>query len=88
MIKKIILNLVVLLLLSACAEVVKPVMLPSGNQGFYVSCENGNSDWTDCYASAAKVCEGKFSLVDKNETSTSTPYGPLVKRGMIVDCKK
>jgi hypothetical protein len=85
---KIILPIAMVGILSACAEVAKSVMLPNGNQGFYLSCENGNADWTDCYASATQACGGRYTIVDKNETSTSTPYGPLVKRGMFVECKK
>lgn len=59
----------------------------NGKQGYYISCDLAASDWTVCYEQAAKICNGKYAIVDKNETSTSTPYGPLVRRNMMVDCK-
>ena len=79
-----------ILLSTGCtsAELIKPVTLPSGKTGFFVTCENGNHDWTTCYESARKACDGDYSVTDKSETSTPTPYGPLVKRNIMIDCKK
>ena len=75
--------------LAGCASTpeVKKVTMPDGKQGYYISCDLAASDWTVCYEQAAKICNGKYAIVDKNETSTSTPYGPLVRRNMMVDCK-
>lgn len=75
--------------LAGCAATpeVKKVTMPDGKQGYYISCDLAASDWTVCYEQAAKICNGKYAIVDKNETSTSTPYGPLVRRNMMVDCK-
>jgi uncharacterized protein YceK len=86
--KKIFLLILFLLAVSGCAETVKQVTLPSGRLGFYVTCENGNSDWSTCHEEARKVCNGNYTVSDKAETSTATQWGPLVKRSMMVDCQK
>lgn len=80
--------LAITITLAGCAATpeVKKVTMPDGKQGFYISCDLAASDWTVCYEQAAKACNGKYKIVDKNETSTATPYGPLVRRNMIVDC--
>ena len=80
--------LAVTITLAGCGATpeVKKVTMPDGKQGFYISCDLAASDWTVCYEQAAKECNGKYKIVDKNETSTATPYGPLVRRNMIVDC--
>lgn len=82
-------GLFITIALVGCAATpeVKKVTMPDGRQGFYISCDLAASDWTVCYEQAAKACNGKYSIIDKNETSTSTPYGPLVRRNMIADCK-
>ncbi len=81
--------LFVTIALAGCASTaeMKKVSLPNGGQGFYISCDGSASDWTVCYEQAAKSCNGKYTIIDKNETSTATPYGPLVRRNMMADCK-
>lgn len=75
--------------LAACAAPkVKPMTTPNGGQGFFVSCDGSADDWTTCYAEATKACAGKYTLVDRNESSTPTAYGPLVRRNLIAECKK
>lgn len=71
-----------------CAAVVKPVTTPNGSAGFYVSCDGSADDWSSCYQAAANACNGKYAFVDRNETSTATAYGPIVRRSMVIECKK
>jgi len=71
----------------AATAQMKQVTTPDGGQGFYISCDGSGYDWTGCYEQATKACNGKYTIIDKNETSTATPYGPLVRRNMIIDCK-
>ncbi len=75
--------------LAGCAATpeVKKVTMPDGRQGFYISCDLAASDWTVCYEQATQACNGKYTIIDKNETSTATQYGPIVRRNMMVDCK-
>ncbi len=86
-----VLTVSLLLVLAGCAAPkasVKPVPTPNGVEGYHVSCDGSIDDWATCYAGAAQACGGKFSVVDRNESSTPTAYGPLVRRSMIVECKR
>lgn len=78
--------LVIAIAVSGCTAEAKRMTLPDGKQGFFVSCDQGNTNWPECYEQAAKSCGGKFKVIDRSESSTPTPWGPLVKRNMIVDC--
>jgi predicted lipoprotein with Yx(FWY)xxD motif len=75
-------------LVGCAAPTVKPMTTPNGKQGFFVSCDGSADDWTTCYAEATKACAGKYTLIDRNESSTPTAYGPLVRRNLIAECKK
>lgn len=75
-------------LVGCAVPTVKPMTTPNGQQGFFVSCDGSADDWTTCYAEATKACAGKYTLVDRNESSTPTAYGPLVRRNLIAECKK
>jgi hypothetical protein len=77
-----------ILTLAACAAQVKPMTTPDGNQGFLVACDGSADDWSSCYEAATKACQGKYRLIDRNESSTPTAYGPLVRRQLIAECKK
>lgn len=78
------------LVLTSCADgpKVKPVTLPSGSSGYFVTCDLSGHDWTECYDAAHKVCKGPYEISDKSESSTPTPYGPLVRRSMFVKCNQ
>ncbi len=76
-----------ILILGGCAAVVKPMTTPEGKQGFFVSCDGSGDDWTSCYEAASKACQGKYNVVDRNESSTPTQYGPIVRRNLIAECK-
>lgn len=86
--KNIMLASIVFLLSGCAAPIVKPMTTPNGGQGFFVSCDGSADDWTTCYAEATKACAGKYALIDRNESSTPTAYGPLVRRNLIAECKK
>jgi hypothetical protein len=74
--------------LMGCAATVKPMTTPEGKQGFLVECDGSADNWSTCYEASAKACGGKYSVVDRNETSTPTATGPLVRRNLIAECKK
>lgn len=74
--------------LLGCAATVKPMTTPDGKQGFAVECNGGVRTWVACYEAATKVCGGKYSVIDKNESTTPTLYGPLIRRNMIVECRQ
>ncbi len=78
----------VVIFISGCAATVKPMTTPDGKQGFLVECDGSADNWTTCYEAASKACQGKYGIVDKNESSTPTAYGPLVRRHLIAECKK
>jgi hypothetical protein len=71
-----------------CAATVKPMTTPEGRQGFLVECDGSADNWSSCYEAAAKACQGKYNLIDRNESSTPTAYGPLVRRNLIAECKR
>jgi uncharacterized protein YceK len=80
--------LICLVLLSGCAATIKPMTTPEGKQGFLVHCDGSADNWASCYEAAFKACQGKYNVIDKNESSTPTTYGPLVRRNLIAECKK
>jgi hypothetical protein len=75
------------LLLTGCAAGVKPMTTPDGKPGFLISCDGSADDWTTCYSAATAACKGAYNVVDRNETSTATAYGPMVRRHMVAECK-
>jgi hypothetical protein len=81
-------SIAVLFALVGCAAGVKPITTPSGKAGFYVSCDGSADDWGTCYLAAAKACGGKYNVVDRNESSTPTAYGPMVRRHLITECAR
>lgn len=78
----------ILIGLTACAAGVKPITTPAGKQGYLISCDGSADDWSTCYEASIKACGGPYNVVDRNESSTPTAYGPLVRRNMIVECKR
>lgn len=70
------------------APTVKPLTTPNGTQGYLITCDGSADDWATCYAEAAKICVGKYTIIDRNESSTPTAYGPIVRRNFIIECKK
>lgn len=84
------LTLTTLALLTACAAdpTTKGITLPNGEAGLIVTCDLAAGDWGICYDAARKACNGTYKILDKNESTTPTQYGPLVKRSMEVKCDK
>ncbi|MES2363970.1 MAG: hypothetical protein V4646_19525 [Pseudomonadota bacterium] len=75
--------------LLGCAAAVKPMTTPDGKQGFLISCDGSGDDWATCYNAANQACGGlKYKVIDRNESSIPTNYGPLVRRNLIVECIK
>lgn len=74
--------------IAGCANTVKPMTTPEGKRGFLVKCDGSGDSWASCYESATKACQGKYNVIDRNETSTPTNYGPLVRRNLIAECKE
>jgi hypothetical protein len=72
---------------AGCAATVKPMTTPEGKKGFLVECDGSADSWASCYEAATKACQGKYTVLDRNETSTATAYGPLVRRNLIAECK-
>jgi uncharacterized protein YceK len=84
----VILCIAVLIGLSGCAAGVKPITTPSGKAGFYISCDGSADHWGTCYEAAIKACKGKYNVVDRNESSTPTAYGPMVRRHLVTECAR
>ena len=80
--------IVAILSLTGCAAIVKPITTPDGKQGFLLSCDGSADDWGSCYEAATKACNGKYTIIDRNENSTPSAYGPVVTRNLIAECKK
>ena len=74
--------------IAGCAATIKPMTTPEGKQGFLVECDGSADSWASCYEEATKACQGKYNVIDRNESSTPTAYGPLVRRNLIAECKK
>lgn len=74
-------------LIAGCAATVRPMTTPEGKQGFLIACDGSADSWASCYEAATKACGGKYNVIDRNESSTPTAYGPLVRRNLIAECK-
>lgn len=74
--------------ITGCAATVKPMTTPEGRLGFLVECNGSADSWASCYEAATKACQGKYTVIDRNESNTPTGYGPLVRRNLIAECKK
>lgn len=72
--------------LAGCAATVEPMTTPNGRQGFLVECNGSADSWASCYKAATSACKGTYKVVDRNESSTPTGLGPLVKRNLIAEC--
>ena len=72
---------------AGCAAGVKPITTPDGKKGFIVTCDGSADDWSTCYKAASESCGGRYAVIDRNESSTPTNYGPLVRRYMVAECK-
>lgn len=83
-------NIIVVAALAGCAApTVKPLTTPDGKAGYLIKCDGSADDWATCYAEASKACNGQpYKVIDRNETSTPTNYGPIVRRHMIAECKQ
>ncbi len=79
---------VVSIVINGCAATIKPMTTPEGKQGFLVECDGAADSWASCYEAATNACKGKYNVIDRNESSTPTAYGPLVRRNLIAECKK
>lgn len=65
----------------------KSITTPSGKRGFIISCDDSSSGWNNCAVSASSVCQGKYQILDKIENVTPTPYGQIVSRHLVAECK-
>lgn len=78
----------VVLGITGCAATVEPMPTPDGKQGFLIGCDGSADSWASCYKAATKQCGGgTYTVVNQNESSTPTNFGPLVRRHLIVQCK-
>lgn len=84
--KKLSILLLAAWLLTGCAAGVKQITTPDGKRGFVVTCDGSADDWSTCYNAAVSACGGKYSILDRNESSTPTVHGPIVRRHMVAEC--
>jgi hypothetical protein len=74
----------------------RPVALPNGTQGLAVNCPGAARDIADCMNEAAKVCGGKYQILDREGNvvggaaiatgNNSAVFVNGIKRTMIVKC--
>jgi hypothetical protein len=73
----------------------KPVALPNGTQGYAIRCPGAARDISDCMNEAAKVCGGKYQILDRDgnvvggaafATGNSAVWVQGIHRTLIVSC--
>jgi hypothetical protein len=79
--------LITVFVLAGCVSV-KPMTMPSGQQGYHIECGGTARSWAECYEAATKACSGPYGIVDRVGGSSFTPYGPLVDRELMVECRR
>jgi hypothetical protein len=81
-------------LLSACVTE-RPVSLPNGTQGYAIRCDGAARDISYCMNEAAKVCGGKYQILDRDgnvaggaavAAGNSAVFVQGVHRTLIVSC--
>lgn len=81
-------------LISGCVTS-RPVALPNGTQGYAIRCPGAARDISDCMNEAAKVCGGKYQILDREgnvvggaalATGNSAVWVQGVHRTLIVSC--
>lgn len=74
----------------------KPVVLPSGQQGFTVDCSGTNLTWSHCYRKAGRACPQGYDVAEKldkhgGKVAAGDLYGLLggsvVDRSMLIRCR-
>ena len=78
--------IVVILGLIGCGPIVKSMITPDGKQGFFISCNGSALSWTSCHDAATKACNGKYSIIDRDQKKIFTVYGPEMIRSLTIDC--
>lgn len=73
----------------------RPVALPNGTQGVAINCPGAARDIADCMNEAAKVCGGKYQILDREgnvvggaavASGNGAVFVSGIKRTMIVKC--
>jgi hypothetical protein len=73
----------------------RPVALPNGTQGYAINCPGAARDIADCMNEAAKVCGGKYQILDRDgnvvggaafATGNGAVWAQGVHRTLIVSC--
>ncbi len=72
--------LITIWILSACATTSEPIVLPSGEQGVAIRCEEFLKD---CYREAGKSCPNGYEVKDK--TTASNILVPVYN--LMIVCK-
>ena len=77
----------------------KPINLPSGQQGYSVTCIRQDLGWAQCYEVAGKTCPSGYEVVEKFEGEFATLSGQasgssaavsaqvVTNRSMLFICK-
>ncbi len=82
------------LLLSGCVTA-RPVSLPNGTQGYAIRCPGAARDIGDCMNEAARVCGGKYQILDRDgnvvggaafASGNSAVFVNGIHRTLIVSC--
>lgn len=82
-------------LLAACTTW-KPLVLPSGQQGFAVDCSGSNLTWAHCYQKASRACRHGYTVVEKIDNHGGHAEvgdlfglmgGSVVDRGLLIECR-
>lgn len=70
------------------ADHIHPTTLPSGKPGYVITCNSQRYD--RCLSRAARVCDGAYTLVPAERSSTVRPGDPLSGVGnsesIVVSC--
>jgi len=90
----------VLLAIAVCAVsgcvTSRPVALPNGTQGYAIKCHGAARDIADCMNEAARLCGGKYQILDRDGNvaggvATAVGNGAVfvqgVHRTLIVSCR-
>lgn len=86
--------LVMAAILSGCVTE-HPVTLPNGQSGYSINCPGTSHDIGDCMNEAARICGGKYEILDRDSESAGGAVAPAgqsavfmngIHRTMIVRC--
>lgn len=84
-------TLILLLTLSACAEVTPEYFKgPNGRDAYVMRCSGLGRSWAKCYAKAGEVCPSGYEILSQQSGTVAVPVGGGIlaapRQTLVIEC--